>query len=70
MDCPDFAIRQELAHAGCKLHQENAGILAAAHRNQHFVAVFNQVEVVQCFGDFFADAFTDGVGHIVVGGRK
>ena len=63
VDCPDFAVRQELAHAAGKLHQEHAGILAAAYRDQHLVAVFNQVEVVQCLSDFLADAFADGVGH-------
>ena len=63
VDGGDFAVGQKTAHAGGQFHQQHAGILAAADGNQHLVAVFNQVEVVQCLGDLFADAFADGVGH-------
>ena len=70
VDGGDFAVGQKTAHTAGQFHQEHAGILAAANGNQHLVAVFNQVEVVQCLGNLFADAFADGVGHVGSGGKK
>ena len=63
---PDFAVRQELPHAGGEFHQEHARILPARNGNEHLVAVFNQVEVVERLGNLLADSFADCVCHVLL----
>ena len=56
VDGGEFALGPEFAETCCKFHEEYAGILATACGDEHAVSVFNQVEVVTGFRDFFSDS--------------
>ena len=56
VDGGEFAVGTEFAEARREFHEEYAGILASAYGNQHAVAVFNQIEVVDGFRDFLIDS--------------
>lgn len=57
VDGGKFALGPEFAESSGELHQQYAGILAAACSDEHAVSIFNQVEVVIGFRDFLIDSF-------------